>query len=1227
MRLEKIVLNGFKSFADKTEFVFDSPITAIVGPNGCGKSNIVDAVKWALGEQSVKSLRSGQMADVIFSGSSSRRSLGAAEVGLFISNLNGNGTPQLPIETDQVHVLRKIYKSGESEYRINNKVCRLKDIRELFMDTGIGTRAYSILEQGQVEQLVSASKTDRRFIFEEAAGISKYKAHKKEALRKLERTEQNLLRLADILGEITKRLRSVKLQAGKARSYLQYTQRLKELQVNYSLVEYAKYHTQLKERQTTLDQVAEQFERLAAEVAKQDSLISRLGEEIIETEHELNRMGNQLVSVQSKIEQRLVRIEFLKTRISELQQRKNSAGEKIEKLQELKKVFEKDSAQYKTELASCEKMLEEKNQAADEAQRAIGEINSECASLEAHLEDEKSGIIDIVRRTAQLHNEIQSISVYRNSLLNQKDRLAGRAERARAELEKLLTDKAQHKARLSDIEKVLGELTENLESKRKEAEEKDALIAEANKRLVHSKEARSALSGELAILTDMEKRREGLKTAVKSILQSRSVDQVRNFPKRKKAGTNGENWITARRGPYNGVEDNKFDYVEGILADIIRADVEYANAVEAALEGQTDALVINDTSRMLADTETIQKLDGRVNFICLDKIQPFVDKNDLSEFACVKGRLVEFVKFDSRYAPLAWKLLGKTLIVDSIEEAVKLAENTTDEYKFVTLKGEFVSGDGVIKLGPLGKATGLISRKSRLHQLQETIANITSEIAVLEGQIEKNNQTNAHLAGLCKDLRTAIYEANTQKMQVGSKLSVIEQNIKRLSEEEPLIVSEIDLLEEQKLESVQKEYDSKQKLQELEVVNSQRAARIEELEAKYAERKQQQQTLADRLTDLKVALGQIAEQSKSLKQIIRSMESQMQENRTAAETAQEEIQSCSEQLTEAQRDILNCEATVSELFVEKEKSQQDSRLLQKEIEKLLEERKQAEELVQLRCAEKNQTEQKINELKIELSQLEVKQQDLVERVRDELQIDLAEAYKSYRSQEVNWEKIKEEIVELRAKIERIGNVNVDAIDEQENLEKRHNFLSSQVGDLNESKAQLQQLINRLNKKSREKFAETFEEIRGHFQEIFRKLFGGGKADILLEDSEDILEAGIEVIARPPGKETRSISLLSGGEKSLTAIALLFAVFKAKPSPFCFLDEVDAALDEANNERFNMLLREFQKDSQFIVITHAKRTMSIADVLVGVTMQTRGVSKKISVRFGQYAEEGETAAVA
>jgi len=1196
MRLEKIVLNGFKSFADKTEFSFDSPITAIVGPNGCGKSNIVDAVKWVLGEQSAKSLRGGQMSDVIFSGSVSRKPLGTAEVSLLISNPDGNG--QLAVETDEVQITRRIYKSGESEYRINNKVCRLKDIRELFMDTGVGARAYSILEQGQIERILSVSKTDRRTIFEDAAGISKYKAHKKEALRKLERTEQNLLRLADILGEVGKQLRSVKLQAGKARSYLKYTQRLKELQVNYSLAEYAKNQSELGEKKTALEREQRQYEGLAAEVAREDSLLSELGRRIIETENKLNRTDNTLVSVQSKIEQRLQRIEFLQVRVTELGQRKESAGERINRLREQENFFKRDSSRVRDELLECEEGFEEKSRAAEQIEKDVQTINAECASLETSLEDEKSGVIDIVRRTAQLHNEIQSISIYRDNLSSQKDRLSGRAEHGRAELEQLLTEKAQHNARLDDIEKVLSELTQNLESKRKEAEEINSVLSVDNRRLSASREARSTLSGELAILTDMEGRREGLTTAVKSILQNRSD------------------------------KGSKLDYVEGVLADIVAADFEYANAVEAALEGKTDALVVNSTRRLLADTGAegaMEKLDGRVNFICLDRTEPFVDKKDLSKMDSVKGRLVEFVKYDSKYAPLMWKLLGKTIVVESKDAAIELGGESGAEYKFVTLKGEFFSGDGSIKLGPLGKTTGLISRKSRVRQLEQTIANITSEIETLEEQIEKNERGSLHLVELCKGLRTAVYEANTEKMQVNSKLSVSGQNINRLMQEQPLITSEIDQLEAEISASVQKEYDSKQKLEELEAVNSQRTERIEELEGKYAERKVMLEKESGRLTDLKVALGQITEQRKGLKQAIAHLSSQMQANQTATESALTEIQSCGEQLAKAARDILESEAVVSELYVEKEKTQESTNELHREVEKLIEEQKQTEQLIRQKRAEQSEMETAIGELKIEAGQLEVKGQGLVERVQEELQIDLVAAYEDYKQGEVDWEQVREEITGLRAKIERLGNVNLDAIDEQESLEKRHDFLSQQVEDLNVSRAQLQQLINRLNKQSREKFRETFEEIRVHFQEVFRRLFGGGKADIFLEDSEDILEAGVEIMARPPGKQTRGISLLSGGEKSLTAIALLFAIFKTKPSPFCFLDEIDAALDEANNERFNMMVREFQKDSQFIIITHAKRTMSIADVLFGITMQTKGVSKKISVRFDQFEEEAAAVA--
>ena len=1193
MRLQKIILNGFKSFADKTEFSFDCPVTTIVGPNGCGKSNVVDAIKWVLGEQSVKSLRSGQMADVIFGGSISRKPSPSAEVSLLLSGTSG----KLAIEGDQLKITRKIFKSGDSEYRLNNKICRLKDIRELLMDTGIGVKAYSIIEQGQVERLLTSSKTDRRAIFEEAAGISKYKAHKKEALRKLDRTEQNLLRLADVLAEVQKQLRSIKLQAGKARNYLAYTEKLKELQVNYSLVEYHKINTLTKKKKQTLEKMQQSFASVAAQVAQNDSLISSLGEEIIETETKLNQSDNTFVSVQSKIEQKLQRIEFLKDRINELTERKDGSSERIEKLQQQKQNFTEDLDYYNDELQNSNTALQEKTNQIEKLQKDIEVINAECASLEADLEDEKSGIIDAVRRTAQLHNELQSINVYRDNLSSQKDRLAGRADTAQQQLQQLLAQKAQNQVRLTDIDKVLDDLQQSLDTKRKKANEIEQQIEQDKNQLINSKEARSALSSEMTILTDMETRHEGINNAVKNILRQKSS------------------------------QSGKYEYVQAMVAEAVTADVEYAGVIEAALEGKTDSLIVNNSSALFADKETLDKLDGRVNFICTDKITPFVDSTDLSKFPSVKSRVAELVKYDSQYAPLVWNLLGKTLLVDSIESAIELMPQLGDEYRFVTQNGGLLTGAGSVKLGPVGKTTGLISRKSRLNQLNEALSNITKQLSATQNQITQNQQTSQHLAKLRKELRTAIYEANTEKTQIKAKLNPLQENIERIKKEQPLITGEIDQLAEQIDQSVQKEYNSKQKLEELETVNTERTARIEELETLFADRKMQQQALAGCLTDIKVSLGQISEQNKAMKQTIASIENQAKENNSLMQAAKNDSQNCGSQALQAQRDILACESEISELFVEKEEKQNQSRLLREKVNELLEKQKQLEQLIREKRSEEYEIDQQINELRIELSQLEVKEQGLVERVREELNLDLNQSYENYEDQEVDWQAVKEEIADLKGKIERLGNVNIDAIEQQEELEKRNEFLSSQVEDLNNSKNQLQQLINRLNKQSREKFRETFELIREHFQQIFRKLFGGGKADILLEDAEDILESGIEIMAKPPGKETRSISLLSGGEKTMTAIALLFSVFKAKPSPFCLLDEVDAALDETNNERFNRIIQEFQKDSQFIIITHSKRTMSIADELFGVTMQTRGVSKKISVKFEDYDADEDNAAVA
>ncbi len=1181
MRLSKIVLNGFKSFADKTEFDFNAQITAIVGPNGCGKSNVVDAVKWVLGEQSTKSLRSGQMTDVIFSGSANRKPMGMAQVDLMF-----NGAGSIGQESDELTITRRLYRSGDSEYLINNKPCRLKDVRELFLDTGVGVRAYSIIEQGQIAALLSKSTVERRVIFEEAAGISRYKAHKKEALRKLERTEQNLLRLADIVAEVQRQLRSIKLQAGKARNYLQYSQRLRELRVQYSLSQYHQIKVQTAEKTGILNGLQGDFAAVAADAGRYDSQLGELGTKIIETENQINLSDNQLVAVKSKIEQHQQKIQFHKNRIDELTARKTAAAEQIEDIRRRTAQFESDLDCTKSQAVQIEMQAVQKSEELDSLEAQIHQANMACAAVETELEDEKSGIIDIVRRTAQLHNEIQSIGVYRDNLNGQKDRLSGRVSQVQQKIEQMLADKAANQARLADINKVIDDLTAGLEQKRNEIQAADGEISRINERLAEARENRSSLLGEINALDDMERRREGLDVAVKELLGC------------------------------------KKPYIRGIVADMIQSLPQYAAAVEAALEGRTNAVIVSDRGAMLADAELPGCLMGRVRFIFENELAPLCNSQDLSGYESIRGRLVEFVSFQPENASLVWNLLGSVLLVDSLQSAVELKPLLEGRWSFVTLTGEVLNDDGTICAGPAGKSFGLISRKAQLAELRRQLEETQRHIAELNDHIERQSQHHQHLSRLLQELRTSIYEANTEKTGAASNLGMLEREISRLTQEQPLIAGELESLQAQISQSVQKEYDSKTKLKELEEINTQRNEHIARLESILAEKKAIRDSMAAELTELKVLIGQVSEQRKALAATISSLESQIALGRNSLQAAQKQIGECDEQIALSGREILGAENEISELFSEKERMQTISAKLHEQVREMILQKEQTEQLLRSKRSEQAEIEQRIHAVQMELGQLEVRCAELVQRVRDELAMELDEQYAGYSDRQNDWDAVAAEINDLRDKIERLGNINVDSIAEQQELEKRNEFLTSQIDDLDKSKQQLNALINRLNNDCLEKFAATFETIRGNFQDVFRKLFGGGKADILLENPDDLLESGIEIVARPPGKELRSIQLLSGGEKTMTAIAMLFSIFKTKPSPFCFLDEVDAALDEANNERFNLIVKEFQKSSQFIIITHTKRTMSIADVLFGITMQQKGVSKKVSVTFEGVAGSDE-----
>ena len=639
MDLKKLTLHGFKSFADKTELEFGDGITIIVGPNGCGKSNIVDAVKWVLGEQSAKSLRGGQMLDVIFNGSSTRKSMGVAEVSLHFGNTRG----MLNCDEDEVVVTRRLYRSGESEYLLNKQICRLKDVREMFMDTGVGADTYSVIEQGKVELLLQSSKQDRRAIFEEAAGIVKYKSRRREAYRKLERTEQNVLRLSDVIDEIEKRLRSIRYQAGKARKYQTYTARLNELRLGQFLFDYERLERSCRKSREELGENEDELGRVSVSGSQVDARLGVLDEAIDQTNQDIRSTEHQLLQCTSQIEASGERIEMFRQRSEEHQAAIHKGRDELRAGEQEKQRLEKQIQDYQSVIAELETALQAEQKELSQLQNVRQQDMLQLTEYRGQLEDEKSGFIDIVRRTAQLHNEISSCDQQRSSLTGQKDRLEVRSGRIRGEIESHLRERLQLNEKHNELESLLVRCQEQLEAKRGQLDDLKVKKEQLDGNLEAAKAYRIGLESRQEVLMELEANLEGLGRGVQKILKA----------KRENA--------------------KEYYYVKGMVAELIETDVAYATIVEAALGGKAEQLVVSDSSDLLAASEHLKELPGRVEMICPDLMGPFQDGYDFSAYPEVQGRLIEMVRFSPEHEGLAWQLLGKTVLVDSIESAVRLS--------------------------------------------------------------------------------------------------------------------------------------------------------------------------------------------------------------------------------------------------------------------------------------------------------------------------------------------------------------------------------------------------------------------------------------------------------------------------------------------------------------------------------------------------------------------------
>ncbi len=1181
MRLKKLELHGFKSFADKTEFTFEEGVTGFVGPNGSGKSNVVDAMKWILGEQSAKSLRGNEMADVIFNGNGSRRPMPFAEASLTIINDRG----LLPIDFEEVRVTRRLFRTGESEYLLNNQPCRLRDLKELFMDTGIGATSYSFIEQGKVDRLLQANAKERRAVFEEAAGISKYKAKKREAQNKLARVDQNLLRLNDIIEEVQRRLRSIRIQAGRARKYKEYSNKLKELRIAFSLRTYRELGRQAKEAAKGLgelkDRTAEvsaQISALEAQIAAYDEQRIALDQRITETHERRTRIDVAMTDADAKIEANRNLIKEMDIQEIRLAQQAETLAERLQEIRE-------ELAQRRADLDALHADLEASREAVQQKQAEARSLAEEETAVAEGIERAKADVMELMRQSSLVQNELVSSRTSRLALEAQRKRLENRRREIEGEVSQLEQERqeliAEQQLADAELRELAQQIQQTQDALRRTTERAERIADEITEWM----QVRSRKQSRQELLREMEVKAEGIDASVKHVLAE------------------------AKAGRLSGVR--------GSLVDCIAVDFEHAHAVDAALGGLAQAVLTETTA---AAVDAMRRLTedgkGRCAFLPMDRVRPRrVAKPDVLQEADVVGRAADLVRVDAERRPLVEHLLGDTVVVRDVSAAARLATNGASDCRLVTLDGHVFEPRGAVTGGSKQAAAGVVTRRAELESVEQELRGIEERLAELE---QERRETNAEAARLREAIDAAQRAASDAQLKKQAKQAAAEQRereVNALREEESVARSEIADIQESLQEADAKESELSEKQ---EALQQRRAA----LEQKVIEDGERLRSLQNRrhemealLTDARIALGQKEEKARNFVERIAAIERELQDRSQEREQAIENSGEAARKREEAKLEIERNQARLVELGEQKQEVDERLRELNAQREDLLRRLSESNEHVNTLRAQLREVEDAAHQKELAHAEVVSKMNAIAERVREDYEIDLAERVRLQPDDpDWDWEDVEQEIAKLRDQLARMGNVNLEAIDEMDELEIRERFLVAQRDDLLKSQRQLQDIIRKINRTSRELFEKTFKTIRQNFQETFRKLFGGGNADLVLEEGEDPLEAGIEIIARPPGKEPRSITLLSGGEKTMTTVALLFAIFQAKPSPFCVLDEVDAALDESNIDRFVMMVKEFVKKSQFVIVTHSKRTMTVADAIYGITMQESGISKKVSVRF-------------
>lgn len=1186
MYLKRLELQGFKSFADKTILEFKPGITSVIGPNGSGKSNISDAIRWVLGEQSMKSLRGAKSEDIIFAGTQSRKSLGFAEVSIVIDNSDA----KLPIEYSEVTVTRKLYRNGETGYFINKTPCRLKDILELFMDTGIGKDGYSIIGQGKIDEILSNKSEDRRHIFEEAAGIVKYRTRKQESEKKMEQTKLNLLRINDILTEIEGNIEPLKAQSEKAKQYLNLREELKNIEVGlfvYNINTYKEKLEQIiKDEEIMTSQRNTENEKLTSIQSLKDSLKQELDEITTQIEQMQNigfESTNKIEKINSEIgiskeriqnnitnKERLEsEIKELRIRIQELQEEEKQRQEKKANLFQNKEKFEEELKQKEKELAKLTKTLSDKELEIEAKKQKIETNTDKKYEVLADINTQEANYENLEKRKKTLKIELENIISELDSTRDNKQELSKKFYEIQSKrnivsnnLQQETTEKESCMNKIKDFEEEINKL--NYQMNMKDARHK--------------------------FLLETEKEKEGYIKSVKELL----LDCDKNSQLKKG--------------------------MHGVLANLISVNKEYELAIEMCL-GQALQNVVTETeedAKKLVEHLRNNNL-GRASFLPISSIRGKRIENVISNgMKGVIGIASDLVKCDKKYSQIVLNLLGRTVVVEDMNIGISLAKMNNYSFRIVTLKGDVISSSGSITGGSVAtKTVNILGRSREIEELEKEIKKLSKKIEEITLQkqkyLESITEVIEKVAGLEKELQDIeiVYAAENQKMVS------IEENIYKLEQRRDKLKEEELSINKQKEESIKQK---EEKEQEVEKLNSEIKSLSEEVEQFATVNKDNQKYIDDLnfdITNLKISVSSFIESEASIEEFVERIRQEILNNNNNIENKNNTLNQAIKENAELQIKIDNLNSKIEQIKAEVNNSSEN-------IEKLKQLRTEKNELLDKKEEEiTNQfsilegLKEQIVKMDFKKTKLEQDIEQLINTLWNEYEItpNNAGEYKKPN----NIAQAQKEVSSIREKIKDLGSINIDSIEEYKKISERYDFMCEQRLDLENTVAKLRKVISEMTQTMEQQFKEKFEIINKNFNEVFIELFGGGKAELILTDEDNVLECGIDIRVQPTGKKLQNMMLLSGGEKAFTAIALLFAILKINPAPFCILDEIEAALDDVNVYRFAEYLKKFSQASQFLVITHRKGTMEVADTVYGVTMEENGISKLLSMKLSSIGD--------